>query len=274
VKPDEWERLLLGVTESVWGNIAHLALKGEGGKPVGVGASGDRTLRADKAAEDELMEALLRVKGTRVLSEEAGLRGDPDGGTLVVVDPLDGSSNFARGIPFYCTSVAVVEGDSIDRITVGVVRDLVNGDVYHAVKGRGAMKNGARVKASRVKEVSRAVLGIDMSRGGAEFVERLAPLIGRAKRQVHFGANALELCYVADGTTDAFVDLRGSIRITDIAAAYLIAAEAGVEFTDAGGRKLRAVFDLEHRLSFVASSNGVLHKEILRLCGPAGLGRA
>ena len=274
MKPQEWEHLLLGVTERVRGNVAALARRGEGGEPVGIGASGDRTLLADKAAEDELMKALLKAKGTKVLSEEAGFRGDPDGRTLAVVDPLDGSSNFRRGIPFYCTSVAVVEGGTLDDIYVGVVRDLVNGDVYHAVKGKGAKKNGTLVKASEVTDVSESVLGVDMSRGGEEVVEGLAPLIGRAKRQVHFGANALELCFVADGTTDAFVDLRGSIRITDIAAAYLIATEAGAAITDARGRELRAVFDLEHRLSFVASANRALHKEILRLCAPAGVGRA
>jgi len=274
VNPEEWERLLIDATARVRGEVAALALKGERGRSVGIGASGDRTLLADRVAEDELMKALVGVKGTKVLSEEAGLRGDMDGRTLAVVDPLDGSSNFARGIPFYCTSVAVVEGRSLDGITVGVVRDLVSGDVYHAVKGKGTKKNGAPVRTSRVTKVSKAVLGIDLSRGGPGLVKGLAPLIGRAKRQVHFGANALELSYVADRTTDAFVDLRGTIRITDIAAAYLIASEAGAVITDLRGEELGAAFDLEHRLSFVASANGTLHKEILRLSRAAGARRA
>ena len=269
MKPEEWEELLLGATERVRGKISTLARRGEGRNSLGVGASGDRTLLADKEAEDELMKALLSVAGTRVLSEEAGFRGDPDGSTLAVVDPLDGSSNFARGIPFYCTSVAIAEGDSLEGIKVGVVRDLVSGDVYHAVKGKGAKKNGASVEASNVTDVSRAVLGVDVSRGGSELIERLAPLIGVASRQVHFGANALELSYVSDGTVDAFVDIRGKIRITDLAAAYLVAAEAGAEISDAQGRELRAAFDLTHRLSFVASANAQLHEEIMRLCGTA-----
>ena len=270
MKPEEWEKLLLGATERVRGRISTLARREERGKAVGIGASGDRTLLADKVAEDELMKALLSVKGTRVLSEEAGFRGDPDGSTLAVVDPLDGSSNFARGIPFYCTSVAVIEGDSFEDVRVGAVRDLITGDVYHAVKGRGAKKNGVRVQSSRVNDVSRAVLGIDVSRGSSELIARLAPLISVASRQVHFGANALELSCVSDGTIDAFVDIRGKIRITDLAAAYLIAAEAGAEISDPRGNELRAVFDLKQRLSFIASANARLHKEILRLCGPTG----
>ncbi|HXW94207.1 MAG TPA: inositol monophosphatase family protein [Nitrososphaerales archaeon] len=269
MKPEEWEKLLLGVTERVRGKISPLSRRGERGKSVGVGASGDRTLLADKVAEDELMKCLLGVSGTRVLSEEAGYAGDPDGDTLAVVDPLDGSSNFARGIPFYCTSVAVVEGNALKDIKVGVVRDLVTGDVYHAVKGKGTKRNGVPVQASRVEDLSRAVVSIDISRGGADLIARVAPLITVASRQVHFGANALELSRVSDGTIDAFIDIRGKIRITDLAAAYLVAVEAGAEISDDHGNELRVVFDLEHRLRFVASANMRLHEEILRLCGPA-----
>jgi len=272
VKPEEWEKLLLGATDRVRGRISTLVRREERGKSLGVGASGDRTLLADKVAEDELLEALLGVEGTRVLSEEAGFRGDPDASTLAIVDPLDGSSNFARGIPFYCTSVALVEGDSLEDVRVGVVRDLVTGDVYHAVRGRGTKKNGVRVQASRVSDPSRAVLGADISRGNSELIAKLAPLVSVVSRQVHFGANALELSYTSDGTIDAFVDLRGKIRITDLAAAYLVATEAGAVISDAQGNALRAVFDLKHRLSFVASANARLHEEILRLCGPSGPG--
>jgi len=272
VKPEEWEELLLGATERVKGIVSEVAAAGERRRYVGVGASGDRTLLADKAAEDELMEVLLGVTGTKVLSEEAGLRGDPDAVTLAVVDPLDGSSNFARGIPFYCTSVAIIEGNSLEDVKVGVVRNLVTGDVYHAVKGKGTKKNGATVHAGQVSNLSRALLGIDVSRENSERVAMLARLISAANRQVHFGANALELSYVSDGTIDAFVDVRGKIRITDLAAAYLVAEEAGAKISDPSGNELEAVFDLKHRLSFVASANAHLHREILKLCGAAGAG--
>ena len=272
MKPEEWEELLLGATERVKGIVSEVAAAGERRRYVGVGASGDRTLLADKAAEDELMEVLLGVTGTKVLSEEAGLRGDPDADTLAVVDPLDGSSNFARGIPFYCTSVAIIEGNSLEDVKVGVVRNLVTGDVYHAVKGKGTKKNGATVHAGQVSNLSRALLGIDVSRENSERVAMLARLISAASRQVHFGANALELSYVSDGTIDAFVDVRGKIRITDLAAAYLVAEEAGAKISDPSGNELEAVFDLKHRLSFVASANAHLHREILKLCGAAGQG--
>jgi len=266
VSPLEWERLLLDATERVGARVSEVARRGERGCSIGIGASGDRTLLADKAAEDELLQALERGGDVRVLSEEAGFMGPSRGEVLAVVDPLDGSSNFERGIPFYCTSVAIVEGDSVADITVGVVRDLVTGDVYHAMKGKGAKKNGVPIRSGEVASVSGAVIGVDLSRSKSSLVAGLSDLISAARRQVHFGANALEFCYVADRTIDAFVDLRGSIRITDFAAACVIAKEAGAIITGPDGKRLDLVFDLKHRFSLVASANGALHKEILELC--------
>jgi myo-inositol-1(or 4)-monophosphatase len=263
VNPTEWEGLLLNATGRVGTAVSALSRRGDRGRTVGVGASGDKTIIADKRAEDLLLKSLLRVKGVRILSEEAGSLGDAEAKTLAVVDPLDGSSNFERGIPFYCTSVAVVEGDSIEDASVGVVRDLTTGDVYHAIKGRGAKKNGKPIRTSDVSSLSLAVLGVDLSRSTSALVTELAPLISGAKRHVHLGANALELCYLADGTIDAFIDARARIRITDFAAAFLIAKEAGAKITGVDGGDLKPEFDLEHRFSFVASANAALHDKIL-----------
>lgn len=266
----EWEKVLLDATEKVRLRVAPLALGGDRGRTVGVGAAGDTTIFADKEAEDVLLGALKGLGGVRVLSEEAGAVGDTSARTLAVVDPLDGSSNFERGIPFYCTSVAMVEGDTMKDVTLGVVRDLVSGDVYVARRGEGARKNGEPIKTSGISVPSRAVVGVDLSGSAAGVVSGLASLVSGVKRQVHLGANALELCYLAEGRIDAFVDLRGRIRITDLAAAYLIAAEAGAEITDVEGEELESVFDLQHRFSFVASANVALHKEIMELCRASG----
>jgi myo-inositol-1(or 4)-monophosphatase len=267
VKAAEWERLLLHATERVRRRVAPLAGREGRGKTVGVGASGDRTIFADRLAESELFNVIGKVQGVRILSEEAGEVGDPKAETVAIVDPLDGSSNFERGIPFYCTSVAIVKGNRLDDLVVGVVRDLLSGDAYSARKGDGARKNGRPIRTSRITDPSEAVVSVDLSRGSPGLMSGLAPLIGGVKRLVHLGANALDMCYLAEGKTDAFVDLRGRIRITDFAAAYLIGLEAGGRITDLHERKLDPAFDLTERSSFVASANAGLHKEILELCG-------
>ena len=267
MSPEEWERILVGATKRVQRRVNSIAVDGRRGEGVGVGASGDSTILADKRAEDEILSTLERVGGVRVLSEEAGGVGERRARTLAVVDPLDGSSNYEIGIPFYCTSVAIVDGESLEGVALGVVRDLVSGDVYVGKRGKGATKNGRPIRTSGRTSLSEAVVGIDVSRSPADVAMKLAPLMSSVKRQVHFGANALELCFLADGRVDAFVDIRGKIRITDFAAAYLIAKEAGATFTDEGGVPVRPSFDLRHRFSFVGSASISLHKEILSMVG-------
>ncbi len=266
----EWEELLLGATAEVMEGVSKRVTRAERGKTVGVGASGDKTILADKEAEDVILGALKNAGGLRVLSEEAGAAGDSSAQLLAVVDPLDGSSNFERGIPFYCTSVALVEGKRLSDVTLGVVRDLVSGDVYVARRDEGATKNGRPIRTSKVASPSQAVVGIDMSRSATELVANLSSLVSGVKRQVHLGANALEVCFLAEGKTDAFVDVRGKIRITDFAAAYLIAKEAGAVFSDGRGGELDPQFDLVHRFSFVGAANWKLHRGIMRLLGDRG----
>jgi len=242
-----------------------VAQRGDASKALEVGASGDITLRADREAENALFRVLDSIDGLRIVSEEAGNRGDPNAPLVAVVDPLDGSSNFARGVPFYCTSVAIADGDSLGSVVFGIVRNLLNGDVYWAEKGRGCTKNGRRLTASGVSTLGDAVLDLDLSRGPPELTARTGSLISAAKRQVHFGANALELCFLAEGRVDAFVDLRKMMRTTDFAAAYLISGEAGAVVTDLQGRILDPKLNLAARFPVVAAGNGALHEKILSL---------
>jgi myo-inositol-1(or 4)-monophosphatase len=263
----DWERVLLQGTENVQIAIHALAGQGNRSQVVGVGASGDRTILADKKAEDEIFRTLAKVKGVRVLSEEAGKIGDPKAKLLAIVDPVDGSSNFVRGIPFYCTSVAIANGASFRDISFGIVRNLVSGEVYTATRGEGARKDGKKIRTSKTRELSKAVVGIDISKATQRGLQRLLPLMGRVGRQVHFGANALELCLLAEGKTDAFVDLRGRMRTVDFAAAQLIVKEAGGNMSAPDGGDLRPSMDLDSRFSFVASSNKELEGEILESLG-------
>ncbi len=265
-----WESLLEDATERVQLSLSAIAISGERGKRVGTGAAGDKTLLADREAEVELLRALDKVEAMRVLSEERGGVGDPSAKLVAIVDPLDGSSNFERGIPFYCTSVAIADGNTLGKVVFGMVKNLVTGDVYLATKGGGATKNGVDIGTSGAKLPKRSVVGVDLSRAESSLVSALAPLVVGVGRQVHFGANALELCFLAEGRIDAFVDLRKRMRITDFAAGYLIAKEAGATITGPLGAPLRPAFDLKGRFSYVAGASAVLHKRILGLCGDAG----
>jgi myo-inositol-1(or 4)-monophosphatase len=259
----DWRAALEDATERVRRAVARVAERGARAEELGRGASGDITLAADKAAEDELISSLAKAGVSRVLTEEAGEVGAKGAGLTAILDPVDGSSNFSRGVPFYCTSVAIADGKGLEGIRWAAVRNLVTGDFYYAERGRGAQKNGRAIGSGRVKELGKAIGAVDISRAGAPMVRRLAVLMAGLKREVHFGANALELCLVAEGATDAFVDIRGSMRIVDFAAAYLIATEAGAVVTSGDGGRLRVELDLKERFSYVAAGNRELHGAVL-----------
>ncbi len=260
----DWLGLLTKASEGVQMVADKYSSSSRRNEIVGTGASGDRTLVVDREAERELVDSLSSVEGLRILSEEMGESGPRDASFTAILDPIDGSANFSRGIPFYCTSICVVEGRSLRDSKCALVRDLVSGGVYYAERGKGARKNGEHISPSAVTEISEAVAGADLSKASPSLLRGIAPLISALKRQVHFGANALELCLVAEGLLDAFVDVRGRMRVTDIAAAYLVVTEAGGVATSETGKPLNPTPDLISRLSCVAAGNPKLHGRLLR----------
>jgi myo-inositol-1(or 4)-monophosphatase len=264
LSPD-WRSILLGAASEATAAVRGATKDGSGSKALGVGASGDRTLGADRAAEEAILAALSAVGDLRVVSEEKGEFGPSDAAWVAVVDPVDGSSNYARGIPFFCTSIAVCDGPSLSSTRFGVVQDLAGGSLYYAERGKGAEKDGAPVRPSGAAELSKAMVAIDISRADRASLSRVAPVISAAKSQSHLGSSALELCMVAEGKIDAMVDARGRIRSTDFAAAYLIAREAGVLVTDVDGSVLDPPLGVKSRFSFVAAANEPLQSQILAL---------
>ena len=121
------------------------------GATVGMGADGTPTKWIDEVAETVLLEQVKTSDiDANILSEEAGLV-ELDGKNLLVADPVDGTHNAARGIPFYCVSLALAR-DRLNDVSEGVVVNAANGDVYHARKGRGATLNGQTIQVRPWKE--------------------------------------------------------------------------------------------------------------------------
>lgn len=234
---------------------------------VGRGAGGDLTLKIDSVAEGAILNFLKEIgfKGVLV-SEEVGFKKFGDEEAFIIADPIDGSINASRGLPAFCTSLAYSKGLRISDVEVGVVMSLVNGDVYKAVKGCGAYVNGGPLKTSVVGMLEEAVVGIDINfKGRADYLELIKPLCLKAGHLRHIGSNVLELCFLARGVIDAFIDLRGILRSIDIAAASLIVKEAGGIVTDAEGSQLDANLEATTRVSLIAAGCRELSYEILRL---------
>lgn len=260
----DWRATLEAATGDAQEAVSKVASSRQRSSSVGVGASGDLTLLADRQAEKAILGPLSKIPDTRIVSEEAGDIGPRDAARVAIVDPLDGSSNYQRGVPFYCSSVGVVEGRTLSSLKHALIRDLVNGDVYFAEKGRGASRNGKSIRTSTVKSLGAAVAGIDVSRAPASVVRSLAGLVSSVGRQVHFGANALELCLLAEGKIDVVVDVRGRARLVDVAGGLLIAGEAGAVISTPRGSPLNPRLSSGSRFDFVASANEELHRLVLR----------
>ena len=233
-----------------------------------VGAGGDRSKKIDLAAEKALIDCLNRHEiSCTLVSEEAGTKkiGKEDSEYYVVTDPVDGTTNAVHGLPFCAHVVAVAKGPHLKNVETAIVSDIVHDITYTAQKNKGAFKNGKPICPSKVTNIEDAVIGLDLNTIKIdEFVPKLKGLFSKGKHFRHFGANAQEICYVADGSTDAFVDIRGKLRVTDMVASFLIMQEAGGIIVTPQGNELNVPLEATQRVSFVAAANKTLHESVMK----------
>ncbi len=264
-----WESILKEAGEQVQSISDQLKGRQSGLEAQGQGAGGDITMKVDADAERSIMDLVKgQVDDVRFVTEEAGVVGRAGAAWTVVIDPIDGSMNYARGLPFYCTSIAVLDGPTLEEARYGLVRNLITEETYFAERGAGAERDGTPIRTSRAKKLSDACVGIDMSKAPRAAVERLVPLIAGVRKPAHFGANALEQAFLADGKVDAFVDIRDRMRVVDFAAGYLIAKEAGAVMSDPVGGPVNTKVSLDEKFNVVASCNSTIQERILKLLNP------
>ena len=229
---DGWIELLRRTADSVEAALAGFDRWGEGGD------------RADQYALDQVADdaalGVLEAAGVGVLSEESGLRAG-SGSETVIVDPVDGSTNASRGIPHYCISLCVIDGLSP---VAGLVRHLVTGEEFTATAGGGAQRNGAPIRPSGQTSGERAVIGVS-GRPGAELPVWQVRVLGSA---------ALDLCAVACGRLDGYIDLNSNHGVWDYAAGILICDEAGAWTGETSGRELLHLSHSERRGPIAAST--------------------
>jgi len=232
----------------------------------GVGAGGDTSKRIDLAAEKALIDCLSKHEiSCTLVSEEAGTKkvGFGPSEYYVTTDPVDGTTNAVRGLPFSATVIAVSREPWLRDVETAIVTDIIHDIAYTAQKNGGAFKNGKRIKTSETSDLEEALIGVDLNTFKIEeLVTKLEGLFKRGKHFRHFGANALDICYVADGSTDAFIDIRGKLRVTDMVASHLILREAGGIMVSPEGEELDVPLAPTQRLSFIAAANRSIYEAI------------
>ena len=257
---DDMLRVLIEACSKVRSEVSKLSGREESYESYGVGAGGDISRKIDIVAERIVMNTIKdHGISCTIIAEEAGrvdLTNGKGSSGYVIVDAVDGTTNALRGIPFYSCSIAFADENRLSAVKCGVVMDLFAGDVYSATKGNGAFLNGARMHVkTRHDEGRYYVVGMNVSGVKPEKIERLKPIMSKSNHLRHLGSNALELCIVARGLMDVFIDIRGKIRVTDMAAAYLIVKESGGILISEDGKHLDSELEVDSRLSFIAAAN-------------------
>lgn len=220
-------------------------------------AAVDLVTEVDRACERLVVEGIAAERpGDAVLAEEGGGREREGARLRWVVDPLDGTTNYAHGYPRFCVSIGVEEGG---ERSVGVVYDPLLDELYHAVRGEGAFLNGRPLRVSAEPALDRSLLATgfayDRRRSPRDNVESFAAFLKAARALRRDGSAALDLAYVAAGRLDGYWELK--LHAWDVAAGALLVEEAGGRVSDcAGGPMPRSG-------SEVVASNGRIHEAML-----------
>ena len=275
--------ILIESSKNVYSEIKDLLGTSEGASKISLGAGGDISRKIDIVAEKAVLNTIKSSNISPVIiGEECGIvnlnksysssspsssssSNNNDNG-FVIMDAVDGTTNAIRGIPFSCCSLAFANEFKLSSVTDAVVLDLFTGDIYSASKQKGSFFNNKKISVRNEKDFSSitsledlksidVLIGTNVSGVPPNILDEISKVISFSSHIRHFGANALELCYFARGFMDAYIDIRGKIRSTDMAAAYLIAKEAGGKLYSSNGQELDSELGLKNKLSFYAVSN-------------------
>ncbi len=217
----------------------------------------DLVTNADKAAEKLLVTAITKTFPEHaILAEEGGKFGKQDADFLWVIDPLDGTTNYAHGFPYFSVSIALLENTTP---IIGVVYNPISDEMFAAELGRGAWLNDQSIRVSEVARLKQSLLctgfPYDMHQPNNN-IERYAKLVKQTQGVLRVGSAALDLCQVACGRLDGFWECL--LNPWDIAAGALIVQEAGGTVTGI----TNYVFDLYK--GEILASNGLVHAEMLK----------
>jgi len=229
----------------------------EGGETIQMGADNTPTKKIDQVAEDCVLTFLEKHPLCSLLiSEEAGKVRLGGGGGTLFLDPIDGTFNAVAGIPFFALSLAYAEEGYTKK---AFVRNLANGETFTAESGKSAWCNGRPIRVSAVSTLDESAMSVY----GRKFdPARVMQLGQKIRRWRLLGASALELCYIGAGRIDGFIDLRGTLRVTDAAAGMLVCSEAGGRVSDLNGDVIRFPDEVTVGRCLVAT-NGFLHHKVI-----------
>ena len=220
-------------------------------------ASIDLVTEVDQECETLIVDGLQAARpGDAILAEEGGGRDHDESSWRWIIDPLDGTTNYAHGFPRFCVSIGVeLDGHR----TVAAVYDPLLDELFHAVRGGGAWLGERRLAVSTTQDLGEALVATgfayDVHRSQDDNLARFAQVLKAARGIRRDGSAALDLCYVAAGRLDAYWEFK--LHAWDVAAGCLVVEEAGGRVSNASGGAVPASGEE------IAASNSLLHASLL-----------
>ena len=267
LSPAQWVEELRKTGKKLLEIIPRVAGSADASVKLRRGASGDQTFYIDEMAEKIVVEAIEKISQNGIsftlISEECGIkRFGTENNIKILLDPIDGSNNAKRGVPYYATSIAILDGERLRDILVGYVVDLSSNKEYWAIRGEGAWCNGERIICRSSDEFDMVAFEASVP---AKDIERLMPLLKSSRKVRCLGAIALDLALMGAGAIDVTA-IGTPSRSFDYAAGMLILKEAGGIITDIEGGGIGDISaGLERTVPLIASANKVLHQNALKL---------
>ena len=220
----------------------------------------------DKNAEEMIVDSLREIMPSAGFIAEEGTvtDGDAGGGFRWIIDPLDGTTNFAHGMPPYCVSIALADGD---EVVAGTIYEVTGGETYYAWKGSPAYLDGQEIRVSQVSELADSLvlsgLAYDSEDQMKDFIRHFEYFNRHTHGARRLGSAAIDLAYVAAGRVEAFY--QANLSPWDVAAGALIVKQAGGVVTDFDGGD-GWLFGRE-----IIAANAALHGEFFRIVGRSTL---
>ncbi len=254
--------LHLQVAKEAARHAGSLIMELQGRASISEKAINNLVTEADLEAQEKIIKMIREhFPEHDIIAEEQDLSTSRSATELWIIDPLDGTNNFAHTIPHFCISIAYARSG---QVATGAVFDPVRGEMFTAVEGKGAFLNGVPISVSKAPFLREAIVATGFYYDRGAVMRRTLNSIEKLfEANIHgirrFGSAALDLCWVACGRFDAYFEYK--LSTWDFAAGMLILKEAGGHCTDQKGGRL----DLES--TGIAASNGKFHNQFLNIVG-------
>lgn len=221
----------------------------------------DYATNIDKASEELIINFIRKEFPTHnILAEESG-RSDGSSDFTWVVDPLDGTMNFAHGLPIFSVSIGVMKND---EIIAGVVYDVMTDTVYSSEKGSGAFANDKKLSVSDTTDLGKSLLvtgfPYDIKDNPKNAIGKFGDLLKAASGVRRLGSAAIDCCYIASGSLDGFWEVR--LNAWDICAGHLIIKEAGGRVTNFSDQEID--YKKYNEIELLAT-NGKIHDKMMEV---------